>query len=141
METLHALVYVSAAVKSFSDEALEAMLLQARRKNAGLGITGVLLHSDGNFMQYLEGPEAVLRRLFATIARDSRHQHVTVIVDEPIVRREFDGWAMAYRRLDRLEWLELAPHEGTEGSREGGAEGGGSLIRELLINFWNSCSR
>jgi hypothetical protein len=50
-----ALVYVSSATKPFSPDELSELLAQARVDNAALGITGMLLYSNGNFMQVLEG--------------------------------------------------------------------------------------
>ena len=50
-----ALVYVSAARKLFDEAELSALLTQCRANNARLGVTGVLLYADGNFMQALEG--------------------------------------------------------------------------------------
>jgi hypothetical protein len=44
---------------------LQHILEGARRRNVEEDISGVLLYADGYFMQYLEGPEAGLHRVYA----------------------------------------------------------------------------
>ena len=51
----------------------------ARRRNRGLGVTGALMLSDDAFVQALEGDEAVVRDLYAAIARDPRHDDVSLV--------------------------------------------------------------
>lgn len=92
-------VYVSAAAVPFSDEALLALLGQSRRNNTRLGLTGLLLYRDGQFMQVLEGPDAAVRALYATIGRDPRHQGVRTLLEEPITERRFPDWAMGFQSL------------------------------------------
>ena len=60
MSALMHLIYSSAATQVFTPEDLAALLALARKKNASLAVTGMLLHIDGSFLQVLEGePEAV----------------------------------------------------------------------------------
>ncbi len=56
------LVYVSSAVRPFSRVDLDDLLATSRANNARVGITGMLLYKDGNFMQVLEGDEEAVRR-------------------------------------------------------------------------------
>lgn len=137
MEPLYSLVYVSAAVDHFSDDALQELLKRARHKNAQLGVTGLLLYSDGSFMQCLEGPRPTVSALFETISRDPRHHQVMTLVDEPVEQREFGEWAMAFRRVDLPEWLRIAATSRPD--RAGSNQA--SAVRELLINFWRTCTR
>jgi hypothetical protein len=48
MQDLIHLIYSSAARQAFSDEDLIELLTRARAKNARLGITGMLLYTDGS---------------------------------------------------------------------------------------------
>ena len=57
------LVYASSALQPFTKPELQALLEQARQKNAKLGVTGMLLYKDGNFMQVLEGEKETVRKL------------------------------------------------------------------------------
>ena len=52
---MYQLIYLSSATEMFTKEKLLALLEQSRPNNARLGITGILLYSNGNFMQTLEG--------------------------------------------------------------------------------------
>lgn len=96
-------LYISAGRKLLDDEAaLSELLAQCRRNNAALGLTGMLLYSDGNFMQALEGEEEAVDALLAKIAKDRRHTGMRVLWRRPIAQRLFDGWSMALRRLADL---------------------------------------
>jgi hypothetical protein len=93
------LVYVSSAVKPFSTSELAELLAKAREKNTRFGITGMLLYQDGNFMQAIEGEEAAVRQLYATISQDVRHRGTIVLLEEQITKRQFGDWSMGFRNL------------------------------------------
>jgi hypothetical protein len=97
------LVYVSSAAKPFSQDELVDLLVKARAKNSRLGITGMLLYKGGNFIQLLEGEEAVVHQLFATICQDPRHLGVIVLLDEPAGEPLFGDWSMGFRDLADAE--------------------------------------
>ncbi len=84
----------------FDSAALLGLLAKSRASNAARGVTGQLLHKDGNFMQLIEGEEAVVRALFQKIKRDPRHGGVIVLLDHQVPDREFSDWSMAFRELD-----------------------------------------
>jgi Sensors of blue-light using FAD len=93
------LVYVSSATRNFSEPDLVALLKQSQENNARLGITGMLLHKDGNFIQVLEGPDEAVNRLFETINSDERHQGTIRLLDRQVEQREFPDWSMGFRNL------------------------------------------
>ena len=70
------IVYASSALQPFTKPELQALLEQARPKNDKLGVTGMLLYKDGNFMQVLEGEQDVVGKLVETIERAPRHKGV-----------------------------------------------------------------
>nr|WP_254281389.1 BLUF domain-containing protein [Frigoribacterium sp. VKM Ac-2836] len=92
-------VYVSRSSYPFTDDDLANLLMTSRSNNARLGITGMLLHREGRFIQVLEGPEEAVRARLAVIARDPRHTAVHTIVDERVEDRLFPGWTMGYRAV------------------------------------------
>ena len=94
-----ALVYVSSATHLFQPAALQELLAQSRETNARLGVTGALLYHDGNFIQALEGKDAVVFALYAKIANDPRHHRVTTVVEIAPESRLFADWTMAFRDL------------------------------------------
>jgi hypothetical protein len=105
--TMHHLVYVSSAREKFTKEELVELLEQARRNNAALGVTGLLLYKDGNFMQVLEGDRDVVNTLYRKITLDPRHKGALKLLDEPVPARGFPDWSMAFRDLKSPELLSL----------------------------------
>ena len=80
------LVYTSRSTADFSplDEerhkkALMGIAVPAKLKNQRLNVRGILLSTAGYFLQWLEGDEAAVRALMATIVRDPRHTDVDVV--------------------------------------------------------------
>ena len=101
-EGLFRAVYVSAASRDLTDGELAAVLDVSRRNNAARGITGALAYHDHAFVQVLEGPEAPVEALLATIARDDRHTGVMVFERTRIDGRAFGGWSMGWVRASDL---------------------------------------
>ncbi|GAB2940792.1 BLUF domain-containing protein [Hymenobacter coalescens] len=94
------IIYMSRAVRPLSDTDLQELLVQCRRDNARLHVTGVLFYSHGNIAQLIEGESEVLEALYAKISQDLRHSNVTKMSDKSISRRSFADWSMAFQPLD-----------------------------------------
>jgi len=77
-------------------EQLTKILRHARVANERAGVTGMLLQSDGNFFQVLEGEPEAVNSVFKKIDRDRRHGQVTMIIREPIAKRSFADWSMGF---------------------------------------------
>jgi len=92
---------------------LEDILESARRNNEKLGITGVLILSDGVFFQAIEGEEEVLDGLLVQILADPRHQDAKVFRREPIGERNFGEWKMAYVAPTPEDFERWSGREGT----------------------------
>lgn len=97
--TLLSLVYTSKAAARFRETALTHLLEQARSLNGARDITGMLLYRGERFIQVLEGPAHVVRRLARTIGQDVRHRDMRILIEEPIEERQFEDWTMGYRTL------------------------------------------
>ena len=93
------LIYVSTARELMDKDALLGILAKAREKNARLGITGMLLYKDGNFLQLLEGEETIVRGIYETIARDTRHFDTMITMEEAVSERMFTEWSMGFHDL------------------------------------------
>ncbi len=96
---VYRMVYVSAATAPLDADALLALLTRARDKNQRLGITGLLLYRDGDFIQLLEGEREAVRGLFHTIERDPRHTRTLVLLEGEAEQRLFPDWSMGFRNL------------------------------------------
>lgn len=102
------LIYSSDATPGLESPDLKGILEKARVKNAEKLITGMLLHTSGSFFQVLEGEESVLIQLFGIISSDARHTRVTKIIQEPIAKRAFGEWTMAFSDIDPDELQSIA---------------------------------
>ena len=89
-------VYVSTAIKLLNDDQLLDILASARKINAERDVTGVLLYSEGVFIQVLEGRDEDVDYVFAKIERDIRHKNMITLIDEPISRKNFADWSMGF---------------------------------------------
>jgi hypothetical protein len=97
---LYHVVYLSSASHLLSDDELRAILSVSRRNNRERGITGMLLYSDGGFIQALEGPRDEVDALYKTIARDPRHGRIITLLEGPIDARNFPQWTMGFQHVD-----------------------------------------
>ncbi|TJZ89944.1 BLUF domain-containing protein [Paracoccus gahaiensis] len=75
-------------------KALDDLLLKSRANNERDGITGVLIASDEDFMQLLEGGRAVVAECFMRIMKDDRHQSIRVLMAGESGARLFSEWSM-----------------------------------------------
>lgn len=96
------LLYLSSAVRKFTDFELMTLLAKARENNTRLNVTGMLLYYDGNFLQVLEGHEVDVRPLFEKIGQDPSHQSVIKLIERPLTERQFSEWSMAFRTIGDL---------------------------------------
>jgi hypothetical protein len=108
MPSLIHLIYASSATQEFGTEQLTDLLRQSREANERVGLTGMLLYSDGNFFQVLEGEPEEVDELYEKLHQDKRHTQLTLIIREPIVSRSFGDWSMGFSNisLNELEKIE-----------------------------------
>jgi Sensors of blue-light using FAD len=96
------LMYASRAVPAVDQEELQTILRQSKNRNPQHGITGVLCLSHGIFLQVLEGGRSAVNRLYNTIAADTRHTQVELLLYQEIGERRFAGWSMGQVNMSRL---------------------------------------
>ncbi|WP_162599932.1 BLUF domain-containing protein [Nocardioides solisilvae] len=94
------LTYISTATRPLDDDELSSLLAATRERNAEAGLTGMLLHADGHFLQTLEGETAVVEAAFERIRVDRRHRNVDVALREELGERRFPDWSMGFRSVD-----------------------------------------
>lgn len=112
-ESVRQILYISDARFALSEKEIENILKISRQKNSDRAVTGILIYSDGVFIQALEGETDVIGQLYATIADDARHKNVEIISDRTIPKRNFADWAMAYIESSQSEVAHNAGIEGT----------------------------
>ena len=72
------------------------ILESSRRNNSKKGLSGALLFTATGFAQVLEGPLDAIETTFERIQVDLRHADVTVLSLQPVERRSFAAWSMAF---------------------------------------------
>lgn len=88
----YAISYVSTAKKELSTKEVDEILTSAEEYNTKNGFTGLLLYSEGNFFQVLEGEKEQVENLFETIKKDSRHFNLIKIFGKCIDKPSYDGY-------------------------------------------------
>lgn len=92
----YAISYVSSAKNNISEKEVEEILDSAEEYNNTGDITGLLLFSEGNFFQVIEGEEKKVRELFENIKNDERHTNIIKLFEKPIHKPAFDGYRSDY---------------------------------------------
>ncbi|WP_405199578.1 BLUF domain-containing protein [Christiangramia sp. LLG6405-1] len=88
----YAISYVSTAERSLSETEIRQILNDSEINNNKQNITGLLLYSEGNFFQIIEGDQKQIVQLYDTIEDDSRHFNVIKLFGKEINKESFDGY-------------------------------------------------
>jgi hypothetical protein len=97
---LYHLVYLSTTTNAFSEDDLTDILAASRRNNPERDITGMLLYSEGGFIQVLEGPKEHVLDLYERIEQDPRHSSTVMLAEGSIEERSFSEWEMGFQKVD-----------------------------------------
>jgi hypothetical protein len=108
---MYRIIYLSSAVKQFSEEEISLLLIQSRKYNAEHNITGVLLHIEGDFLQVIEGEKKIVKQLFEKINLDPRHKGVICVFDDAIKERNFTDWSMGFCALEYENLRHISGYE------------------------------
>lgn len=100
------LVYISRRKPQCTDEEIDKIRTACQRNNQESGITGVLLYSDNEFVQYLEGDYDNIQSLYEKIKQDDRHEKVIFITSDILEERSFPSWQMGFKKVsfDSIEF-------------------------------------
>ena len=103
---LYQLVYTSTKNKSCDEKEIQKILESCKKNNPSKEITGVLLHSDEHFIQYLEGSKDIIN-LYDLIKNDSRHSRPVLLSYGLLKERIFPTWHMGYKNIsrDKIDFL------------------------------------
>ncbi len=97
---ISSLVYVSLRTPICTDAEIDKIVLSCKKNNVGLDITGVLLHSNTHFVQYIEGENKQIMGLYDRIKTDPRHKNVVLINLNMIESRLFPSWQMGVKAVN-----------------------------------------
>jgi len=96
----YAISYVSTVNPALTETQIQEALDFSKNWNNDNNITGVLLYSQGNFFQVLEGGEQVVKDLFERIKADERHHNIITIFQKQIPNIQFNGYEADFISLD-----------------------------------------
>lgn len=88
----YAIVYVSNAAGELNELEVQQLLAGSKRDNNKKDVTGILLYSESNFFQVLEGEKKTVLDLYDTIQQDKRHNNLIQIFGKEINNESFDGY-------------------------------------------------
>lgn len=139
--SIHAIAYVSTASEGLmSPEAVDRLLVEAREFNLACGVTGVLLHHDGNFLQYIEGPPESVDLVFQRIQKASRHHGIVELLNGPVERRHFSTWTMGFAETTQTEIQHISQAVWSEQLQQLNRDPVSSPGLALLLAFWERIS-
>ncbi|WP_299255362.1 BLUF domain-containing protein [uncultured Aquimarina sp.] len=93
--------YVSTANKLLSNSDINELFEFVKINNNSLNITGILMYSDGNFFQILEGEKTRIQDLFKRILIDSRHYDVIKIFDHEMEKPTFSKYDSKFSTINK----------------------------------------
>lgn len=97
---LYELTYESVAKDGLSTFNINELLKISRANNTVNDISGCLVYYNRRFIQILEGSQEAVQKLYQKIKKDKRHTQVRVMAENPIEKRTFPEWGMAYFPVD-----------------------------------------
>lgn len=89
----YVVAYVSTADPNLSTQDVKDLLENATEHNNGQNITGILLFTESNFFQLLEGEERKIKNLYSRIEKDSRHKNIIKFLEKPAFKPTDEGYA------------------------------------------------
>ena len=111
------LIYRSDATQPVDRDLLRDIESTSKRYNSAHNITGLLVATDHQFLQVLEGPRNTLNQLYIRIVQDPRHEHCIILTYHKVIRRGFEDWSMRTVGLGLLgKWLDQWLEERYQGA-------------------------
>jgi hypothetical protein len=139
------LVYVSHAVSEFEWVELVGLLAKSRTANEASGVTGVLFHVNGVFLQFLEGGHVAVERTMKRISADPRHTGIVILSDSEVTLGPLlPEWKMGFYHLRSSEPVVsgLTPGLIANSDQEFTdfllADGASDAAGRLLAAFWRA---
>jgi hypothetical protein len=143
MSELQCLIYVSTAVNGLRPLDVATIISKSSERNQHAGVHGMLLLSDGNFMQCIEGGIDGVESTYARIRASRLHHRVIEMARIRVARRRFDAWEWAFKMGSQVhfsnpnieQFLEKPWHELPLDLSELMVE------QRILRDFWDTTTR
>lgn len=99
--------YVSTQIRELDPSEVVHILHQTESRNDRFGVNGLLVYSEGNFFEVIEGEKEKIKELYQHILKDGRHKDVILLfqkeVHKPLVDEEeahFISENTLYRKME-----------------------------------------
>ncbi|MEP6899151.1 MAG: BLUF domain-containing protein [Rhodanobacter sp.] len=137
MKDLKAIAYSSKATRPLDVRDIDGLLMDARAFNERVQVTGALLHHGGTFFQYFEGAAGAVAAVYQRIRNSGSHEQLVELLNQPIERRQFAHWQMAFaeapltvlEQLSNEQWAMRLPALREQQLQSPGLK--------MLLDFWN----
>jgi len=85
-----AISYLSTANRDINQDEVAELLDLTEVRNNNAGVNGLLIYSDGNFFEVIEGEETKIKELFENIKEDPRHRNIMIVFEKKIDKPLFE---------------------------------------------------
>ena len=117
------LLYSSTPTYPLGDASDDEIFTASLAHNPRVGITGFLARAEYHFFQYIEGPSAEIRSLFAKIEADPRNSKLKLKMQEAEQTRNFSDMQVGYFNLpDHIRQNESVLKWGSVATNPAGAD-------------------
>lgn len=107
MKPLHTICYISKADPGLTKAMINEIFQITETNNNACNISGILLHSLGNFFQVLEGEEDMLKTLYEDkIKNDTRHSNIYEVYNRSAVNPIFANYISQFKTITTHGQLE-----------------------------------
>jgi hypothetical protein len=86
----YAISYVSTQVNELRPCEVVQILHETETRNDYLGVNGLLVYSEGNFFEVLEGEKEKIKDLYRNIIEDKRHKDIILLFQKEVHKPLFD---------------------------------------------------
>ncbi len=88
----HVICYISNVSPNLQEKDINKLLKDIEEKNKARGLHGVLLYSEGNFFQVLEGEKKLVLAIWQKIEKDPRHYGIIQVMGRDTEKSAWDGY-------------------------------------------------
>ena len=125
---LVSVLYVSSMCIAYTDIEMAYIVEKFQKANNIHNISGMLVYSNGNVMQYIEGSKNDIERLYKNIKSDPMHKNVITLLYEYTKERIFPDWCLNYKVIKEDKFNEIRNKEDNK-------------IKIKMINNFIKCNR
>lgn len=105
---LLSVLYISYMTKDYEKKELDELMSVFYLNNMKHDISGLLLYSNKNVLQYIEGDLDKIEKLYNNIQNDNRHKSIITLYKKEIQQREFPHWVAKINYVNYNDFIDFA---------------------------------